>query len=128
MPKLTDKQLQQRKLEMAARSRSSIAKKELVQFRLEADKIVKLFEIAAEREMQMGTMLRQWVNERIVLEESKSDISFKRGKHGSRNTSTELVVQEPITDMYESNSRERRLDLLEQRIAKLETKLKNKKS
>lgn len=126
MPKLTDKQLQMRKLEMAARSRAAVAKKELVQFRLEADKIVKLYEIAAENEMPMGTMLREWVSERIAQEQS----GFPRGPQSSSRASltTELFAREGTTDFNNSASREHRLDSLEQRIAKLESKSKQLKT
>ncbi len=122
MPKLTDKQLQMRKLEMAARSRASVAKKELVQFRLEADKIVKLFEIAAENETHMGTMLREWVSERIAHEQAK--VSPRRGQQARSTSSTnaDLFVKERISDFY-GNANDR-LDVLEKRIAKLETKSK----
>ncbi|MBX9878392.1 MAG: hypothetical protein K2Y22_08025 [Candidatus Obscuribacterales bacterium] len=129
MPKLTDKQLQQRKLEMAARSRAAVAKKELVQFRLEADQIVKLFEIAAKNEIHMGTMLRQWVNERIAYEETGSGTSLYTDKQENRGSSAGFVVKEPTTEqLYINNKLERGINLLEQRIAKLEEKSRNKKT
>lgn len=128
MPKLTDKQLQQRKLEMAARSRAAVAKKELVQFRLEAEQIVKLFEIAAKNEMHMGTMLRHWVNERIAFEETGSDTSLYPDKQVNRDLSAGFVVKETTTELYKSDNLERKINLLEQRIVKLEAKARSKKT
>ncbi len=128
MPKLTDKQLQQRKVEMAARSRAAVAKKELVQFRLEADQIVKLFEIAAKNETHMGTMLRQWVNERIASEETGSGTSLYSDKQENRDVSAGLVVKETTTELYKNDNLERKINLLEQRIVKLEANARNKKT
>lgn len=106
-----------------------MAKKELVQFRLEADKIVKLFEIAAENEMHMGTMLREWVSQRIAAHE-QSNVSLRRGQQTrSRSSSnTDLFVKERTSDFYSDARAEDRLDALEKRIAKLESKDKQSKT
>lgn len=65
MPELTQKEVEKRMLKAAARARESIAKKEVLQFRLESEKILKLYEIAAEQKIDLSKLLRQVVTEFI---------------------------------------------------------------
>ncbi len=122
MPKLTNQQLQKRKLEMAARSRESIAKKELVQFRLDADKIVDLYEIAADKGMLMGTMLRQWVIERMDDEQAvvrkHTDEPAVKESRSNRNISN---LADEVTKLT------RQLSTLKTRLDKIENPARNKR-
>lgn len=68
MAKITKKELAKRKSEMTARARAEVAKTEIVQFRVDAEVIEKLYECSAEMKLPVGTMVRQWVIERLSLE------------------------------------------------------------
>lgn len=68
MPKMTKEKLAKRKADMAARARAEVAKTEIVQFRLDADNITRLYEFATELKKPVGTMVREWVLERMDAE------------------------------------------------------------
>jgi hypothetical protein len=70
MPKMTKEELTRRKNEMTARARAEVAKTEIVQFRVDADNIQKLYEHAAKLKLPVGTMVRQWVMDRLSAEEN----------------------------------------------------------
>lgn len=78
MPKMTKEELAKRKSEMAARARVEVAKTEIVQFRVDADSIEKLYEHAAALKMPIGTMVRQWVLERLAAEERSEEKSIQQ--------------------------------------------------
>jgi len=81
MPKLTKDELQKRRMGFAKRSRGAVAAKGLVQFRLEADKILRLYEIAAERKIGVSELLRQLVNQCIEGIEVRGDFQVtNRGR------------------------------------------------
>jgi hypothetical protein len=69
MPKMTEEQLEKRKAEMTMRARAEIAKTEMVQFRIDAESISRLYERAAKYKMPIGTMVRGWVLDRLHSEE-----------------------------------------------------------
>ncbi len=69
MPKMTKEQLDKRKADMTKRARSEVAKTGMVQFRVDEDSINKLYDHAAKVKMPIGTMVRQWVLERLAQEE-----------------------------------------------------------
>ena len=70
MPKMTKEELANRKVDMALRARTEVAKTEIMQFRLDAANIEKLHEQAAKCKMPVGAMVRQWVLDRLVVEET----------------------------------------------------------
>lgn len=72
MRKMTKGKLAKRKAEMAARSRAEVAKTEIVQFRLDADNITRPYEFATELKKPVGTMVREWLLERIEAERGNS--------------------------------------------------------
>jgi hypothetical protein len=69
MPKMTKAELAKRKKSMTARAREEVAKTEVVQFRVDTDSIEKLYNQATKAKMPLGTMVRQWVLERLTVEE-----------------------------------------------------------
>lgn len=70
MSKVTKKELAKRKNEMTQRARADVAKTEIMQFRLDTDTIQKLYEHADKAKMPVGTMVRQWVMDRLTIEEN----------------------------------------------------------
>jgi hypothetical protein len=78
MPKMTKEELARRKRELTAAARTSIAKSEVLQFRLEPDSILEIYEIASEKKLPVGTMLRQWVLERVDVERGSKMASKKK--------------------------------------------------
>jgi len=69
MPKMTKEELAKRKADMSARARAEVAKTEILQFRLDADNISRLYEFATELKKPVGTMVREWVLERMAAEQ-----------------------------------------------------------
>ena len=69
MARMTKEELARRKSEMTARARAEVAKTEIVQFRIDADNISKLYEHAARVKMPIGAMVRKWVMDRLEVEE-----------------------------------------------------------
>jgi hypothetical protein len=61
-------ELQKRKTAMAARAKAEIAKSGIVQFRFEPANILKLYEASAKCKKPVGTMVREWVLERLQQE------------------------------------------------------------
>ena len=76
MPKMTKAELAKRKGDMTVRARIEVAKTEIVQFRVDADNINKLYQSAAKAKMPIGTMVRQWVLERLAIEETEKHIDL----------------------------------------------------
>ncbi|HEY9871324.1 MAG TPA: hypothetical protein V6D08_19350 [Candidatus Obscuribacterales bacterium] len=72
MPKMTKERLAKRKAAMAARARAEVAKTEIVQFRLDADNISRLYEFATALRKPVGTLVREWVLERMASEQGGS--------------------------------------------------------
>jgi hypothetical protein len=68
LPRMTKGKLAKRKVNMAARAKTRVAKTEIVQFRLDADNITRLYEFATELKKPVGTMVREWVLERMAAE------------------------------------------------------------
>lgn len=76
MPK-TKEELAKRKSQMTARARAEVAKTEIVQFRVDAEIIQRLYAQAAKLKIPVGAMVRQWVVEQLSSEESggRNDIA-----------------------------------------------------
>jgi hypothetical protein len=68
MPKLSKEELTKRKAEMVARARSEVAKTEVVQFRLDAPNIEKLYSYAATNKVALSALVREWVLDRLEQE------------------------------------------------------------
>ena len=62
------RELEKRKAEMTNRARAEVAKTEIVQFRLDPTNILRLYELAEKSKKPLGTMVRNWVLERMALE------------------------------------------------------------
>lgn len=62
--------IEKREAALAERSRQKIAQKQHVQFRLEPEKILRLFDVANAKQMPISALLRQWVSERLEQEGS----------------------------------------------------------
>ena len=58
-------ELDRRKAQMTARAKAEIAKSGIVQFRLEPANILKLYEASVHNKKPVGTMVREWVLERL---------------------------------------------------------------
>jgi hypothetical protein len=66
--KMTKKELQQRMIKLKADARAQVVKTEVMHFRLDADSIGKLYVTAGEKGKPVGTLVREWVLERLKLE------------------------------------------------------------
>jgi hypothetical protein len=68
MGKMTKEQLQKRKAELKKLVHAEITKREVMQFRLEPENIDKLYQIALKQRVAVGTLVREWIIERINAE------------------------------------------------------------
>jgi hypothetical protein len=68
MPKVTREQATKMRAKLKNQARSEIARKEVVQFRLEPDAIEQLYDIAGKRRKPVGTLIREWIMERLQVE------------------------------------------------------------
>lgn len=63
MGKMTKSELKRRKAELKQMVHADIVKREVMQFRLEADNIERLYGIAIQKRKPVGTLVREWVTE-----------------------------------------------------------------
>jgi hypothetical protein len=95
-------------------ARNEIAKKQVFHFRLEPEHIKALYELAGKQRKPAGTMVREWVTEKIADESRvKKSISYK-----SIETQSASMVMEHSSD---------RLYDLEMRLKRLEKQLRVQK-
>ncbi len=73
MARISKEELQKRKAELSKLARQELAKTEVMRFRLEPNNILKLCELAEQRCQHVGTMVRQWVLERMQTEMNPDD-------------------------------------------------------
>lgn len=101
MAKLSQKQLESRKAEMSARARASVAKTEVMQFRLDAESIQQLYELAVTLKKPVGAMVREWVLERLQAEISPDKLT----NLSSKQSPSAKRVLEMQAELVEINSR-----------------------
>jgi len=70
MPKLTDKEREQRRRKMQEEALESVAARGQFNFRLEGQYIKRLYELAGRRRQPVSAMVREWVLERLAVEEN----------------------------------------------------------
>jgi hypothetical protein len=70
MPKMSREELDRRKAQTGERARAEVAKTEIMQFRLDAESIERLYAQSAKCKLPVGAMVRQWVLERLAKEEA----------------------------------------------------------
>jgi hypothetical protein len=68
MPKVSREQAVKMRTKLQKQARSEIAKKEVMQFRLEPDAIEQLYDMAGKRRKPVGTLIREWIMERLQAE------------------------------------------------------------
>lgn len=69
MPRLTDKEREARRKKVQMEALESIASRGQFNFRLNGDDIKRLYELADRRQKPVSAMVREWVLERLVMEE-----------------------------------------------------------
>jgi hypothetical protein len=73
MPKLTPDERAARMKKIRAQAQESVAKREQFNFRLDTDTINRLYALAAQQRKPVGALVREWVAERIQIEEQSRD-------------------------------------------------------
>ncbi len=68
MGRMTKQELQKRKAELKRMVHADIVRREVMQFRLEPENIERLYQIAVKKRKPVGTMIREWVTDRITTE------------------------------------------------------------
>lgn len=69
MSKLTNKEILKRRKRMQEDALKSVAKTEQLNIRMDEDNIYRLYNIAGRAGRPVGTMVREWIIDRIKLEE-----------------------------------------------------------
>jgi hypothetical protein len=85
MAGLSKDELRKRKGELAKHARQALAKTEVMRFRLDPKNILQFCELAEKRSQHVGTMVREWVLERMQAELAASD------KRSMRSTASKSV-------------------------------------
>ena len=106
MSKMTKEELKRRKAELKKIAHAEIIKREVMQFRLEPENIEKLYRIAAQKRKPVGTLVREWMIERINTE----PIS-KTGKSIARDSGTALAAFDLAIDKLRSEIQEPLIEL-----------------
>ncbi len=70
MPKLTDKEREQRRKKLQEEALETVAARGQFNFRLDGQDIKRLYELAGYRKLPVSAMVRDWVLERLSIEES----------------------------------------------------------
>lgn len=95
--------------EFRATSRAELAKKEVVQFRIDTEDLQKLYQVCALKKKPVGTLVREWVLERtehilsaketpktIKLEQNISDISRQLNFMKDRFERLEAIITQDL--------------------------------
>ena len=91
MAKLNAKQLESAHTELKADARERVVERGLLQFRADADTVKAVLQAADERNMPVGSMLRQWVQERLFVEHGKGPDLVQRV----------TLLEEAVTDLQQ---------------------------
>lgn len=70
MAKLNKTQLQKAHKELKDDARKRIAERGVLQFRADADTVLAILDAADKANMPVGALLRQWVQEKLILEKA----------------------------------------------------------
>ena len=71
MAKLNAEELDRGHKELKADARQRVVERGLLQFRADAETIKAVLQAADERKMPVGALLREWVRERLMLDEAQ---------------------------------------------------------
>ncbi len=82
MSKMTKEELKKRKAELKKIVHAEIIKREVMQFRLEPENIDRLYRIAAQKRKPAGTLVREWIIDRID-DEQKTKVSRASASNAS---------------------------------------------
>jgi prophage antirepressor-like protein len=111
MRKLTKKEIDKREAQLRAEARKEIAKREIFHFRIDSESIEKLYEVAGKKRKPVGTMVREWVMERLDHEcvpragkrSSKSaSISYEQLLPTLEEIRDKMAVFEALANKYEA--------------------------
>lgn len=103
---MTKEELKRRKAELKKIVHAEMIKREVMQFRLEPENIEKLYRIAAQKRKPVGTLVREWIVERINLEAMSKTGKSVALDTGSLLTAFDLAInklrseiQQPLTEL-----------------------------
>jgi hypothetical protein len=72
MPKLTDEQREQRRQKLQEEALETVAARGQFNFRLDGQDIKRLYQMAGKHHKPVSTMVREWVLERLTVEETSA--------------------------------------------------------
>ncbi len=93
MPRLTDEERQKRRQKMQEEALQAVAARGQFNFRLDGEDIRRLYELAGKRSRPVSAMVREWVLERLEMEEhSKCPTPLWAEALGQRLAHTEAYL------------------------------------
>lgn len=111
MGKMTKDELQRRKAELKKMVHADVVKREVMQFRLEPENIERLYKVALKKRKPVGTLIREWVSQRI-----ESELGGQmQGTTDAEATSLDLAIERLRSDLRAP------LDEIKERISVFET-------
>lgn len=90
--------LKKRKSELKELVHAEVLRREVMQFRLEPDNIEKLYQIALTKRKPVGTLLREWIVERITLELGTEPI-HQSGELDKAIAALKYDLQKPLDEI-----------------------------
>lgn len=100
MPRLTDEQRQQRRKKLQEEALESVAARGQFNFRLGGQDIKRLYELAGRRKKPVSALVREWVLERLEMEETdKCPAPPWAQELEQRLTHTEVYVLMALTSL-----------------------------
>ncbi len=105
--KMSDEELARRKMLTIKNARAELVKSGIVQFRIEPEKLEILYDLADSKKVRISSLVRDWVNERMHIEQSK----------GRKTKQCDHYLEEHLSNLFVKE----KIDSLEQRIADLES-------
>lgn len=91
MAKLNAKQLQKAHADLKQDARQRIAERGVLQFRADSETVLAVLDAADKQNMPVGALLRQWVQEKLMLDSAK--------KKAPDLVERVTVLEEAVTDL-----------------------------
>ena len=92
---MNKKELKRRSERMTKEAQAAVAKRGIMQFRIDPEVILAFYDLATKRNQQVSTMIREWVLERLEQERGntpiKMDITINKEKVGSVSLASAVI-------------------------------------
>lgn len=114
----TEERLDKLDREVRAQARRDLAKSQIINFRLDPDNVMRLFEVADRKRKALGPMIREWVLERLDQEQEEASLATKTKLSGHELVEVREALRRYTTSDERLGELEKRVNALEKRIEK----------